>query len=193
MQPPAVPHVHGCCHISSLDYLFLCPLHWNFLRETRTCSHTPASVQWITKACQRFGAQRDVASCRKRESREKAKQDIFRCVRGAAPALLSALGGKRSRGSGLAVLLSPLLCPGPALLSVGHVLLYNTPFSPHDIESNCISIHAPRELLNSWNCTLWNFYFSLHTIYTNIIILHYIIIITLLVYYKKQDENRKKM
>lgn len=52
------------------------------------------SVQWITKACQGFGAQRDVASCRKRESREKAKQDIFRSVRGAAPVLLSALGGK---------------------------------------------------------------------------------------------------
>lgn len=53
------------------------------------------SVQWIATACQGFGAQRDVASCRKRESREKAKQDIFRSVRGAAPVLLSALGGKR--------------------------------------------------------------------------------------------------
>lgn len=38
MQPPAVPHVHGCCHISSQDYLFLCPLHWNFLRETGNIS-----------------------------------------------------------------------------------------------------------------------------------------------------------
>lgn len=100
----------------------------------------PRRYSEFAEACQGFGAQHDVASCRKRESREKAKQDIFRCVRGAAPVLLSALGGKGTRGSGLAVLLSPLLCPGPALLSVGHVLLHNTPPFPPDIESNGISI-----------------------------------------------------
>lgn len=51
-------------------------------------------------------------------------------------------GGKRTRGSGLCVLLSPLPCPGPALLSVGHVLLSNTPLFPPDIESNGVSIHV---------------------------------------------------
>lgn len=76
-------------------------------------------------ACQGFGAQRDVASCRKRESRGKAKQDIFRSVRGAAPLLLSALGGKtHQRKRSHPLLLSPLFCPGPALLSLGHVLLF---------------------------------------------------------------------
>lgn len=60
-------------------------------------------------------------------------------------------GGEGSRGSGLCVLLSPLRCPGPALLSVGHVLLSNTPLLPPDIGSNAGSI--PR-------CRIWEgFYF----------------------------------
>lgn len=138
-------------------------LHLTFSTRVPTCSHTPAPVQWITTACQRFGAQRDVASCRKRESGEKAKQDIFRSVRGAAPVLLSALGGKSTRGSGLAVLLSPLLCPGPALLSVGHVLLYNTPLFLHDIESNGISIHVQHLLHTSCKTAEFALFFFFFT------------------------------
>lgn len=80
---------------------------------------------------------------------EKKQNRTSSDVRGAAPVLLSALGGKRTRGSGLALLLSPLLCPGPALLSVGHVLLYNTPLFPPDIESNGISIHVQHLLHTS--------------------------------------------
>lgn len=69
---------------------------------------------WIASACQGFGAQRDVASCRKRESGGKAKQDIFRSVRGAAPLLLSALRGQRTKGSVLlSLLLSPPFLPSP--------------------------------------------------------------------------------
>lgn len=81
---------------------------------------------WMVRSCQGFGAQCDVASCRKRESRGKAKQDIFRSVRGADPLLLSALKGKRTKGSALSLLSSPLFCPHPALLSPGNVLRPNT-------------------------------------------------------------------
>lgn len=91
---------------------------------------------WMASACQGFGAQHDVASCRKRESRGKAKQDIFRSIRGAAPLLLSALGGKRTKGSALSLLLSPLFCPGPALPSLGRVLPCNTPLFLRETESN---------------------------------------------------------
>lgn len=161
--------------------------HLTFCTSVRRHGGTPASVQWISKACQGFGAQHDVASCRKRESREKAKQDIFRSVRGAAPVLLSALGGQRTRGSGLAVLLSPLLCPGPALLSVGHVLLYNTPLFPHDIKSNGLWNQVQRFLHTS--CKTAEFallYFMTHNLEEHKPA-------SLNVYYKKQDEIRNKM
>ncbi len=98
----------------------------------------------MAAACQGFGAQRDVASCRKRESRGKAKQDIFRSVRGAGPLLLSALRGKRSKGSAVALLLSPLFCPLPALLSLGRGVPSNTPLFPCDTESNSSGCHLAR-------------------------------------------------
>lgn len=63
------------------------------------------------------------------------------------------LGGKRTRGSGLSVLLSPLLCPGPALLSVGHMLLSNTPLFPCDINqlaSRFTSVNAEFALRQSF-------------------------------------------
>lgn len=47
-----------------------------------------------------------------------------------------ALRGKRSKGSTVSLLLSPLLCPRPALLSLGCVLLSNTPPFLCEYESN---------------------------------------------------------
>lgn len=114
---------------------------------------------WMASACQGFGAQRDVASCRKRESRGKAKQDIFRSVRGADPLLLSALGGKRTKGSALSLLLSPLFCPRPALLSLGRVLPSNTPLLPRESwmsrMSPCMISNSDSHLFptNKPNCT----------------------------------------
>ena len=103
------------------------------------CRSTHQYQIWMARACQSFGAQRDVASCRKRESRGKAKQDIFRSVRGAAPLLLlSALGGKRTKGSALSLLLSPLFWPCPALPSL---LPSSTPLFLHDSESNSDGCH----------------------------------------------------
>lgn len=72
---------------------------------------------------------------------EKAKQDIFRSVRGAAPLLLSALRGKRTKGSALSLLLSPLFCPRPALLSLGCVLPSTTPpFPPVTLTQTAIDV-----------------------------------------------------
>ena len=110
MEAPGVEPRTPVKHVTSIAFDFLHICMW-----IHYC--TVASVDsTMSAACQGFGAQRDAASCRKRESRGKAKQDIFRSVRGAAPILLSALGGKRARGSGLSLLLSPLLCPDSALL-----------------------------------------------------------------------------
>lgn len=96
---------------------------------------------WIARACQGFGAQRDVASCRKRESRGKAKQDIFRSVRGAAPLLPSALRGQRTKGSALSLLLSPLFCTRLAPLSLGCALPSDTPLFLRESESNSDRCH----------------------------------------------------
>lgn len=96
---------------------------------------------WMVRACQGFGAQHDVASCRKRESRGEAKQDIFRSVRGTAPLLLSALEGKCTKGSALTLLLSP-----PFALT----LL----FSPRDMFSLLILFFSSSCESNSDGCHL---------------------------------------
>ena len=102
---------HFSQHLSSIafDFLHICmSLHYWTITSV-DCTHQYQI--WMAGACQGFSAQRGVASCRKRESRGKAKQDIFRSVRGAAPLLLSALGGKFTKGSAF----SPSFYPPPPL------------------------------------------------------------------------------
>lgn len=126
---------HFSQHLSSIafDLLHICTsLHYWTITSV-DCAHQYQI--WMAGACQGFSAQRDVASCRKRESRGKAKQDIFRSVRGAAPLLLSALGGKiHKRKRFLSLLLSPPFLPSPcsALLCLGRVLPSDTPLFPCD-------------------------------------------------------------
>lgn len=103
---------HFSQHLSSIafDFLHICmSLHYWTITSV-DCTHQYQI--WMAGACQGFSAQRGVASCRKRESRGKAKQDIFRSVRGAAPLLLSALGGKFTKGSAF----SPSFYPPPPFL-----------------------------------------------------------------------------
>lgn len=113
------------------------------------CRSTHQNQIWMARACQGFGAQRDVTSCRKRESRGKAKQDIFRSVRGAAPLLLSALGGKCTKGSSLSLLLSPLFWPCPALPSL---LPSSTPLFLRNSESNSDGCHLAWSAILTATC-----------------------------------------
>lgn len=135
---------HFSQHLSSIafDLLHICTsLHYWTITSV-DCAHQYQI--WMAGACQGFSAQRDVASCRKRESRGKAKQDIFRSVRGAAPLLLSALGGKFTKGSAFSPsFYPPLFCPHPALLcSAWDVFsLLILLFSPVTLESNSNGCH----------------------------------------------------
>lgn len=96
------------------------------------CTITSVDSTLSGQCCQGFGAQRDVASCRKRESRGKAKQDIFRSVRGGGPSPPFCPWGKtHQRKRSLPPFIPPFLpWPCSALLSLGHVLPSDTPLFP---------------------------------------------------------------
>ena len=141
-------------HLSSIafDLLHICTsLHYWTITSV-DCTHQYQI--WMAGACQGFSAQRDVASCRKRESRGKAKQDIFRSVRGAAPLLPSALGGKFTKGSAFSPsFYPPLFCPHPALLCSAWdmfslLILLILLFSPVTLKSNSNGCHL--QDLNFW-------------------------------------------
>lgn len=118
------------------------------------CTITSVDSILSGQCCQGFGAQRDVASCRKRESRGKAKQDIFRSVRGGGPSPpFCPWGTTHQRKRPLPPFIPPLLpWPCSALLSLGHVLPSNTPLFPRDSDSSRNRFHLARSQFLTATC-----------------------------------------
>lgn len=110
----------------TFDFLHICiSLHYCSI----ICADSAHQYQILmARACQSFGAQRDVASCRKRESSGKAKQDIFRSVRGSSPSSLLCPRGKMHQRKCSRPPFIPPILPSPcsALSGTFLILLFSS-------------------------------------------------------------------
>lgn len=92
---------------------------------------------WMASACQGFGAQRDVASCRKRESRGKSKTGHLQICQGSSPTPSFCPQGKtHQRKRSLPPFIPPFL-PSPCSALPGMCSpFYYSSVPPCDTESN---------------------------------------------------------